>query len=139
MRQRNGGLWAGRSRIGLAFVLPLLLSVAICAEEATSDSEKPAGPKVKRVALGWTERAEAKGLQQRLIDSPERLILAEFYAPWCGHCKELAPTFEQLAGRLLGDDEAVSESESADRGLLPAFNGFDATAGAHAAPAPLLE
>jgi len=32
-----------------------------------------------------------------VVGDPKNHVMVEFYAPWCGHCKKLAPTYEKIA------------------------------------------
>ncbi|XP_076444268.1 protein disulfide-isomerase A3-like [Babylonia areolata] len=60
------------------------------------------------------------------------LILVEFYAPWCGHCKKLAPEYEKAAGRLLKNDppvplakvDCVAEEKTCDRFSITGYPGL---------------
>ncbi|CAN6336363.1 unnamed protein product [Urochloa humidicola] len=42
-------------------------------------------------------------------------VLVEFYAPWCGHCKHLAPVYEKLASVFKQDDGVVIANLDADK------------------------
>lgn len=42
--------------------------------------------------------------REKVIDSEETWIV-EFYAPWCGHCKNLEPTWNRAATKVKADTE----------------------------------
>ena len=37
---------------------------------------------------------------EEIVNDPEKDVLIEFYAPWCGHCKSLEPKYKELAEQV---------------------------------------
>lgn len=59
----------------------------------------PLPPLLRQVVVGETF--------EEIVSDPEKEVLIEFYAPWCGHCKALAPKYDELGEKLKETENLV--------------------------------
>jgi len=54
--------------------------------------------------------------------TPDTLWFLKFYAPWCGHCKRLAPILDKLAPRVQGKMKIAKIDCTREKDLCKRFN-----------------
>ncbi len=82
------------------------LKPTLRSEEPPSDNSGPV-----RVVVGktWNE----------IVMDPEKDVFIEQYAPWCGHCRNLEPAYEELAGKLASVKTVVIAKMDATKNDAP--------------------
>jgi len=51
----------------------------------------------------------------KIVLDTSKHVLVEFYAPWCGHCKKIAPTWEKLASVFKNENDVVIANIDAEK------------------------
>jgi thioredoxin 1 len=69
-------------------------------------SDRPAGSITSGTSTGAVKEITQAEFETVVIQSA-RPVLVDFYAPWCGPCKALAPVVERMAGEFEGRIEVV--------------------------------
>jgi len=57
-----------------------------------------------------------------LVINNDKDVLLEFYAPWCGHCKTLAPKYEAAASKLASNKNILIAKIDATANEVPGVN-----------------
>lgn len=81
--------WYAMKTALISFLLLVFVAAACAAEE-------PHYVEGEDVEIITNENFDA------LVDNSTDVWLLEYYAPWCGHCKQLAPTYKKVATSLKG-------------------------------------
>jgi len=50
----------------------------------------------------------------KVVNDENKNVLVEFYAPWCGHCKQLAPVYEKVGTAFKDEPNCVVAKVDAD-------------------------
>lgn len=71
--------------------------------------------------VGPVKVAVAKNFNDLVVNNDQDTLI-EFYAPWCGHCKKLAPIYEELAEKLSNEKVAIVKMDATVNDVPPEFN-----------------
>jgi protein disulfide-isomerase A1 len=59
---------------------------------------------------------------ESMILESDQYVLLEAYAPWCGHCKQLEPIYDELATKLAGHNDILIAKMDATGNEHPSLN-----------------
>merc|ERR1711936_251057 len=65
--------------------------------------------------------AVAKNFEE-LVTNSKKDVLIEFYAPWCGHCKSLAPKYDELGEKMTGEEVEIVKMDATANDVPPAYS-----------------
>ncbi|PON89503.1 DnaJ-like [Trema orientale] len=85
------------------------------AEALAEFVNKEGGTNVKIAAVPSNVVVLTSDNFDEIVLNNEKDVLVEFYAPWCGHCKALAPTYEKVATAFKLDEDVVIANLDADK------------------------
>lgn len=63
---------------------------------------------------------DANGFKTEVLDA-DGVVLVEFFAPWCGHCKNLVPDWKKAAKALKGVVKVVAVDATAEQQLAATY------------------
>jgi len=116
------------SKISLEELPPLNTDTVNCKEEPKPEKpkreERQAPPQQDDGATGggsdFIIKATDDTFEAEVVKSTQPSIV-EFYAPWCGHCKNLAPHFAKAADKMKGLVQFVTVDCTAQQNICQKF------------------
>ncbi|CAA6673893.1 unnamed protein product [Spirodela intermedia] len=91
------------------------------AEFALKQMEKQTGGSSEKVETTASIELNSQNFDDLVLKSKD-LWIVEFFAPWCGHCKKLAPEWKKASRNLKGKVKLGHVDCDADKSLMGRFN-----------------